>query len=56
MEDWYSAQISGDNAGSNPFANPALRLTPNTGLEAFLAVPGNTLLMWLKVKEALNAQ
>lgn len=56
MEDWYSQQMGGELADSNPFANPAIRLTPNNEMQAFLAVPGNTMIMWLKVKEALNAQ
>lgn len=56
MTEWYHELMSGDNTDANPFANPALRLIPNNEMLAFLAKPGNTMIMWLKVKEALNAQ
>lgn len=55
-QSWYSQLMSGDNTDANPFANPALRLTPNNEMLAFLAKPGNTMILWLKHKEALNAQ
>lgn len=53
---WYSAQYHSEPSAENAFGLSALRLTPNNEMLAFLAKPGNTMIMWLKHKEALNAQ
>lgn len=44
--EWYGSEPTAEN----PFANPALRLTPNNEMHAFLAA-GGRLTDYLKMKE-----